>query len=104
MMERTETAFSCLGVIEYTFADICELIGRKVVERGWIAKEDLVHYKLHAQIDKQHAADFFKVVEDAWNSGGSAKVAVEDGIALGLYLFNRLYVDLDPGEAGSDGW
>lgn len=103
MMERTETAFACLGVIEYTFADICELIGRKVVERGWISREDLVHYKLHAQIDKRHAADFFKVVEGAWNSGGAARAAVEDGIALGLYLFDRFYEDLDPGEAGSGG-
>lgn len=102
-MERTETAFGCLGVIEYTFADICELIGRKVVEHGWVAQDDLVHYKLHAQIDKRHAADFFKVVEDAWNAGGAGKAAVEDGISLGLYLFNRLYEDLDPREAGSGG-
>lgn len=97
MMERTETAFGCLGVIEYAFADICELIGRKVVERGWIAPDDLVHYKLHAQIDKGHAADFFKMVDAAWHHGGAAKTAVEDGIALGLHLFNRLYEDLNDG-------
>lgn len=96
MMESVETAFACLGVIEYAFADICELIGRKVVERGWISQHDLVHYKLHAQIDKRHAADFFKVVDQAWSSGGKNALAVEDGIVLGLYLFNRLYEDLKP--------
>jgi len=101
MMEPLETAFACLGVIEYAFADICELIGGKVVERGWIAREELVHYKLHAQIDKRHAADFFKVVEDAWNGGGQGKAAVEDGIVLGLYLFNRLYEDLQPVDFGN---
>ena len=95
-MERIETAFGCLGVIEYAFADICELIGRKVVERGWIARDDLVHYKLHAQIDKRHAADFFKVVDGAWNRDPAARIAVEDGIQLGLHVFNRLYLDLDP--------
>lgn len=94
MMERIELAFGCLGVIEYAFADICELIGRKVVERGWIAREELVHYKLHAQIDKRHAADFFKVVDNAWNQDTAARAAVEDGILLGLHLFNRLYEDL----------
>jgi pyrroloquinoline-quinone synthase len=93
-MERIETAFGCLGVIEYAFADICELIGRKVVERGWIAADELVHYKLHAQIDKRHAADFFKVVDGAWNRDAAARAAVEDGIVLGLHLFNRLYEDL----------
>lgn len=92
LMEPVEIAFATLGVIEYAFADICELIGRKVVDRGWIAREDLVHYKLHAQIDKRHAADFFTVVEGAWNGAGKTKV--EDGIILGLHLFNRLYEDL----------
>jgi pyrroloquinoline-quinone synthase len=94
MMERVELAFGCLGVIEYAFADICELIGRKVVERGWIAADELVHYKLHAQIDKRHAADLFKVVDGAWNRDAAARVAVDDGIVLGLHLFNRLYEDL----------
>lgn len=92
LMEPVEIAFAMLGVIEYAFADICELIGCKVVERGWIAREDLVHYKLHAQIDKRHAADFFSVVENAWN--GVGKTQVEAGIVLGLYFFNRLYEDL----------
>jgi len=101
MMEPVETAFACLGVIEYAFADICELIGRKVVERGWVSRDDLVHYKLHAQIDKRHAADFFQVVDGAWNGGGKPKTAVEDGMILGLYLFNRLYLDLDPAASGS---
>lgn len=103
LMERTETAFGCLGVIEYAFADICEMIGRKVVERGWIAKDDLVHYKLHAQIDKRHAADFFKVVDGAWNREAQARAAVEDGILLGLHLFKRLYDDLDPAAYESHG-
>lgn len=95
-MERVETAFGCLGVIEYAFADICELIGRKVVERAWITRDKLVHYKLHAQIDKRHAADFFKVVDGAWNRDPAARPAIEDGIQLGLHVFNRLYEDLDP--------
>ena len=92
LMEPVETAFATLGAIEYAFADISELIGRKVVERGWVAQENLVHYKLHAQIDKRHAADFFKVVEHSWDGDGRSRV--EDGILLGLHLFNRLYEDL----------
>lgn len=95
-MERIETAFGCLGVIEYAFADICELIGRKVVERGWIAQDELVHYKLHAQIDKRHAADFFRVVDGAWTRDPAARAAIEDGVQLGLHVFNRLYEELDP--------
>ncbi|MGC4017121.1 MAG: iron-containing redox enzyme family protein [Luteolibacter sp.] len=94
MMERVEFAFACLGVIEYVFADICELIGGKVVERGWVEADELVHYKLHAMIDKEHAADFFRVVDTTWSQGGDAAAAVDDGIAFGLHLFDRLYEDL----------
>ena len=36
----------------------------------------------------------FKVVDGAWNRDAMARTAVEDGIVLGLHLFNRLYEDL----------
>lgn len=94
MMEATEVAFGCLGVIEYAFADICEVIGEQVVKQGWIGADELVHYKLHAQIDKGHAADFFRIVQPAWQRGGEERTAIEDGVALGLHLFHRLYEDL----------
>ncbi|MGV3663225.1 MAG: TenA family transcriptional regulator [Prosthecobacter sp.] len=94
LMERTEVAFGCLGVIEHAFAGISALIGEVVVKRGWVAAEDLVHYKLHAEIDEQHAADFFKRVAEAWSAGGEERLAVEDGVRLGLHVFDRLYLDL----------
>jgi hypothetical protein len=34
------------------------------------------------------------VVETAWQ--GEEKSSIDDGIILGLYLFDRLYEDLDP--------
>jgi pyrroloquinoline-quinone synthase len=94
LMEPVETAFGCLGVIEHAFADLSAIIGRIVVVRGWIAEADLVHYKLHAEIDQRHAADFFKVAADAWAAGGERRKAVEDGVHLGLHVFDRLYADL----------
>ncbi len=56
--EPPATAFACLGAIEYAFADISALIGRSVVARGWTSNEELVHYKLHAEVDKRHAPTF----------------------------------------------
>ncbi|WP_170156833.1 TenA family transcriptional regulator [Roseimicrobium gellanilyticum] len=89
-----ETAFACLGIIEYTFADLSAIIGSSVVERGWVARERLVHYALHAEIDKEHAAGFFRMVEPAWNAGGVSRRRVEQGLVLGLHIFHRLYEDL----------
>ena len=93
--EPTELAFATLGIIEYAFADISAEIGRTVVERGWVEPHDLVHYSLHAEIDRRHAAEFFDSVAPAWNTGGSSQNNVLNGLKLGLHLFDRLYVDLD---------
>lgn len=85
-------AIACNGIIEYAFADISALIAEKVVQRGWVKKEDLVHYNLHADIDKQHAEDFFKIIEGYMNTKKRNKVIA--GLRLGAYIFNRLYEDL----------
>ncbi len=94
LMERTEAAFGCMGVIEHAFAGLSAVIGESVVRRGWVPSAELVHYTLHAEIDERHAAEFFGMVEEAWAAGGPARIAVEDGVLLGLHVFSRLYEDL----------
>lgn len=86
------TAIACLGIIEYAFADISALIAQNVIARNWVSKEDLVHYNLHADIDKQHAQDFFKIIEHHINTQEQDKVIA--GLRLGAYIFDRLYQDL----------
>jgi pyrroloquinoline-quinone synthase len=88
------TAFGCLGVIEYAFAEISALIGRAVVDCGWVADDDLVHYKLHAEIDQRHAAEFFAIIEPDFADPAKRRL-ITQGLALGHYLFARLYEDLD---------
>ena len=84
---------ACLGIIEFAFAEIAAMIGRCVVQKGWVSPGDLVHYKLHAAIDLQHAADFFSLVAPSWDDPTHCR-RVEQGMRLGVYLFNRLYADL----------
>lgn len=86
-------AIACNGIIEYAFSDISSLIAEKVVERGWVKKEDLVHYNLHADIDKQHAEEFFKIIEP-YMQDMQQRNKVISGLRLGAYIFNRLYEDL----------
>jgi pyrroloquinoline-quinone synthase len=80
-----------MGIIEYSFADISAMIGRAVVERGFVQAGDLVHYKLHAEIDKRHAQEFFAVVESNWEN---RQYQIEQGLRLGVYIFDRLYSDM----------
>jgi pyrroloquinoline-quinone synthase len=93
--DELQIGIACLGIIEYAFADISALIGNAVVERNWVSKEDLVHYSIHAAIDKQHAADFFELVQRDWGDP-HGKGLVEQGLRLGAYAFDRLYCDLAP--------
>lgn len=83
--ESVAFAFATLGIIEYAFADISALIGTTVVNRGWVAQADLVHYSLHAEIDKRHAAEFFEVIE------GAPAEEVEAGLTFGWHIFSQLY-------------
>ena len=93
-IEPPSMAFACLGAIEYAFADVSALIGNSIVDRGWMSRDMLVHYKLHAEIDKRHAGDFFSVVLNDWADEAAGRPQVESGLSLGFYLFKRLYDDL----------
>jgi pyrroloquinoline quinone (PQQ) biosynthesis protein C len=87
-------AIACNGIIEYAYADISALLAQTVIERRWIAiPELLVHYNLHADLDKKHAQDFFQLLEPAMDQPEKrAKVLM--GLRLGAHIFNRLYEDL----------
>lgn len=92
-LDELEVGVACMGIIEYAFADISAILGRAVVSRGWVEPGVLVHYKLHSEIDKRHADEFFSVVEPSWIDT-SRRYFVEQGLELGAYIFDRLYRDL----------
>jgi len=93
LMDELEVGIGCMGIIEYAFAGISSVIGKAVVENGWVSEEQLVHYKLHAEIDERHAEEFFAVVEPPWENEDRSYY-VEQGLQLGAYVFDRLYRDL----------
>ncbi|MBA3816865.1 MAG: DUF3419 family protein [Parachlamydiaceae bacterium] len=83
-------AIACNGIIEYAFADISALLGKIVVDRRWVSEEDLVHYNLHADIDKRHAEEFFKIIEPFANDPENRQKILM-GLRLGAYIFDQLY-------------
>ncbi|MEQ1543780.1 iron-containing redox enzyme family protein [Methyloglobulus sp.] len=93
VLDELEVGIACMGIIEFVFADISATIGKAVVQNGWVEKDQLVHYKLHADIDERHAEEFFVVIESQWNDP-QRRYYIEQGLALGAYIFNRLYTDL----------
>ena len=93
VLDEIEVGIACLGIIEYAFAGISAVIGKAVVERGWVRSENLVHYKLHAEIDERHAAEFFAVIEPLWPEK-QKRYYIQQGLDLGVYIFDRLYRDM----------
>ncbi|MCE2991904.1 MAG: hypothetical protein ACK5AV_06525 [Alphaproteobacteria bacterium] len=88
-----EVGIGCMGIIEMSFADISAIIGKAIVERGWVKDKDLVHYKLHSEIDHRHAEEFFSVVEKSWDDP-QKQYFIKQGLELGAYVFDRMYKDL----------
>jgi pyrroloquinoline-quinone synthase len=93
VLDELEVGVACMGIIEYAFAGISAVIGKAVVERGWVAADRLVHYKLHAAIDERHAEEFFAVIEPLWEDE-RRRYYIEQGLELGAYIFDRLYRDM----------
>lgn len=93
LSDDVSTGIACLGIIEYAFADVSSLIGGAVVRQRWLEVDELVHYNLHEEIDKQHAADFFELIQPAWQAN-RGRLQISQGLRLGAYAFDRLYRDL----------
>ncbi len=91
--DDVEVGLACMGIIEYAFAEISALIGNTVAQRGWVEREKLAHYSLHAELDKRHAEQFFAIVEHKWDDS-KHRYYVQQGLELGAYVFDRLYRDL----------
>lgn len=93
VLDELEVGIGCMGIIEQAFAGISAVIGKAVVERGWVERSKLAHYKLHAEVDERHAEEFYAVVEPGW-ADPARRYNIIQGLELGAYIFNRLYVDL----------
>lgn len=84
-------AVGALGIIERMFSDISAWIGQGVVTSGWISEENLIHYKLHQELDIKHSEDFFKIIEAAFAKSAENRYLIEQGLRLGATVFNNLY-------------
>jgi pyrroloquinoline-quinone synthase len=102
VLDELEVGVGCMGIIEYAFADISAVIGQAVVARGWVPREKLIHYALHATIDTRHAEEFFAVVEPSWDNT-QRRYFIQQGLELGAYIFDRLYRDMHAAGAAEAG-
>ena len=91
--DEIEVGLACLGIIELAFSAISGTIGAAAIQRGFVAGDDLVHYKLHRKLDVKHADDFFNLLTRSWSSP-RGRASIETGLVLGAHIFDRLYREL----------
>ncbi len=94
VMDEYLVGVGVMGMIERMFADISAWIGAAVIERGWLARDRMIHYSLHQELDVRHAADFFNVLRPAWEEAEESRYYIEQGMRLGAHAFYTLYEGL----------
>lgn len=87
-------AVGVLGIIERMFSDISAWIGQGVIENGWLAADEMIHYHLHQELDIKHSEDFFKILDAPFQKSAENRYLIEQGLRLGATLFNNLYKGL----------
>jgi pyrroloquinoline-quinone synthase len=84
-------AVGALGIIERMFSDISAWIGQGIIENGWLSESEMIHYKLHQELDIKHSEDFFKIIETPFEKSDENQYLIEQGLRLGATVFNNLY-------------
>ncbi len=87
-------AVGVLGIIERMFSDISAWIGQGVIGNEWLTEDEMIHYKLHQELDIKHSEDFFKILENPYKKSAENRYLIEQGLRLGATLFNNLYLGL----------
>ncbi len=88
------TALGTLGIIEDLFSGISARHSKWIVERGFLQADQMIHYDLHAELDEDHAEDFYGILDRPYAENPRHAYQVQQGLELGAYIFLRLYRDL----------
>jgi pyrroloquinoline-quinone synthase len=83
-----------MGIIERMFCEISTWLGEGIVDRGWLTKENLIHYNLHEALDIKHSQDFFDVVAPSWSRSKENRYYIDQGLTMGASVFNTMYEKL----------
>jgi pyrroloquinoline quinone (PQQ) biosynthesis protein C len=86
-----------IAAIEDLFTNVSAELGRGIVVRGWLAREEVMHYNVHRELDRVHADALYAVLDA---QGESAAHDIQRGLARGVALMVELYAGLLRGLAG----
>lgn len=94
MMDDVYTGVAVLGIIEDLFSALSARQGSGICERGWLKSEQMIHYDLHSELDVDHAADFYRIIEGPYEENPRFAYQIEQGLMLGAHIFLQMYEGL----------
>ncbi|WP_240356297.1 MULTISPECIES: iron-containing redox enzyme family protein [Myxococcus] len=92
--ESVHFGMAVFGMIEDLFGEAAFVTGESIVKRGWLPKDRVVHYPLHATLDNEHAEGFYRYLDAPYESDPKAALDIEQGLALGAHLIMTFFDDL----------
>lgn len=93
-LDDVYTGLAALGIVEDLFSGISAELGQGIVARGWLRREEIVHYATHESLDVAHAEGFYASLYEPWDQHPRWRYQIQQGLELGAYIFMRLYEDL----------
>lgn len=85
------SGIATIAAIEDMFTDISAALGQGIVARGWLAREQVVHYAVHEQLDRVHADALYALLDP---SDEAVTRQIEHGMTRGVSLMIDLYAGL----------
>jgi pyrroloquinoline quinone (PQQ) biosynthesis protein C len=82
-----QSGIATIAAIEDLFTHVSSELGRGIVVQGWLAREEVVHYNVHKELDRIHADALYALLDPTNES-------VAPGLSRGVELLVDLYAGL----------
>jgi hypothetical protein len=90
--DAEETGLATVAAIEDLFTGISRDLGGAIVNRGWLAREEVVHYNVAEKLDRTHADALYRELDAV--TGEPAGQNISKGLEAGVTLMTDLYAGL----------
>lgn len=88
------TGLAAIAIIEDFFAGISAAIGDSIVARGFLEKDQIVHYATHETLDVEHAEGLYSTLHEPYAKHPRLRYQIDQGLELGAYAFMTMYEGL----------
>jgi len=88
-----EAGAALLGIIEYVFITISNVVADHIITKKWASAGSQRHYEVHEVLDIEHSQVLFDICGSYW-SVECKRQEICQGLLLGAYYFWDLYKEL----------